>query len=557
MKEDISENLAKGTILLLEIVGFEGAQNELNDALDYYKNGNYNYCVLETHKAYESTMKCILGDFNICPKNLKTGSLITALHNHDIFSSSLDNYAHTLKNLFEQLLPNIRNQEGISHGQGKSIKKIDESYANLAFNTACTFISFLVKRYQKIKPDYETGKKDKSIKYAINKLSSGRGTVTTVKSYEPFIEKFCSELNKDLSDINEDDIITYLKKCKKKKYSTQTLWLISSALRFFTNDYKQEGIIKRKFDYSKIRKIVNIGKFPSKRKTKPISEKEFHLLLKNEPNPKHVFWIEFIWHTGLTTNQFRNIRIRDLDFSHNTVKLRKGNRIIKEPILPTDFMIKCRNFIEKYSNEDKLSHLFIGYKGGFIHPRTLQNALSLAGKRANIKRNIHCQVLRISNKKIKYKIDNAPPKKTNKKYITLKAIRYPFEPISVEELEQLCSRGVNEKHKSWFKIIYYLGIYKFKRDALYSLKMEDINLKNMEIKVNSKWVHLSEKLFSLFKIYFRKFPNQKYVFENKYGGTISDHGMRDAINRARKYNNIKKPINYENLHKSILEFNSI
>ena len=102
MKEDISENLAKGTILLLEIVGFEGAQNELNDALDYYKNGNYNYCVLETHKAYESTMKCILGDFNICPKNLKTGSLITALHNHDIFSSSLDNYAHTLKNLFEQ-----------------------------------------------------------------------------------------------------------------------------------------------------------------------------------------------------------------------------------------------------------------------------------------------------------------------------------------------------------------------------------------------------------------------------------------------------------------------
>lgn len=543
---EMNGNLIGKAKSLLDKAGFKGAYAEFNSAVDYYNCRKFGPCISEINKAYESTMKSILKNLKITPKNNKTGSLITALHKHGVLPSYLDNKANTLKNLFETGLMNIRNQEGI--GQGHEIKEVPQRFADLAMNESCSFIIFLIEQYFERKPQLESKATRRLLTAVELKLYSGKGKSSTAASYLQYIRKFLDKIDKKPEDITKNDIVQYLKD-SKSRYATHTLWLLSSALKFLTND-----VLKNNFDYYQIRKDADIGEYPNGRSTKKITEDEFNSLIENETNEHHKFWMKFIWHTGVSLRQFRNTKKKDLDLKQGKLKIRDGNEIIDTVKLPTDFLIKCKDFIDKYAKDDFSDYLFRGYKGGIISHRTPQHAIWLAGKQAGIKRNINPYILSVSNPHVKRE-KRKLWKKSKKTYSKLRGIRSPLKPLSEDELTLLCSGNVNLKHKYWFKLIYQLGIYQLMRDELYSMKVSDVNLKDRIIKIDSKWEKLSDALFALFSEYFAKFPNHKYVFQNKDGDVISERGIRDALDRARRYNNITKKINYENLHKSILESN--
>jgi len=544
---DLEGDIIKQSISLLDEVGFNGAKNELEQAIVNYKKGKHGDCILKVHMAFESTMKSVLKKLNINPKNNKTATLIFTIHQHKIIHPALDNFSHTLRTLFEKGLPNLRNREGISHGQGLDVLTINESYSNFALNMACNFISLLVKRYKEIAPSIKMKKIHKLINETHVRLRQ-KGNSGTMQSYMHHINNFLLNLNKDPEKTTEDDIIEYLRKAKYN-YGGHTLWLMSTALCFFTN-----SILKKHFEYSKIRKIANIGKYPIKSLTKPLSLEDFQLLLKAEINGKHKFWIKFIWNTGVTTRQFVNMKIRDVDFKNKEVIIRRGNEEIDSVSISPELALECEQFVNNSQNRDKFYNLFQGRKGG-INYRTLQHAFREAAREAGLKRSLTVQAVRLGNPNLR-RIQEIKTKRNyqSRKYSRLRSIRKPFGLLSESELNKLCSGFINQKHRFWFKIIYYLGTYQLKKDELYSFETKNVNLRERKILVNSKLMELSEPLYKLFKAYFEHYPNNRYIFQNITGGFISDHGMRQAINRARRINNITSLINYENLHKSILEF---
>lgn len=131
---------------------FKGALNEFEMALNEYGNNNYKKAIHFANNSYESVLKTILDKteteytkYDNIPKLIdkikdKTGIIDSSL------TSSFDSCWNVLKNG-----PNtIRNQEGIGHGQGNDIKKVDKSYAEFVLRLVGTYVVFLIERFNEL-----------------------------------------------------------------------------------------------------------------------------------------------------------------------------------------------------------------------------------------------------------------------------------------------------------------------------------------------------------------------------------------------------------------------
>lgn len=91
----------------------------------------------------------------------------------------------------------------------------------------------------------------------------------------------------------------------------------------------------------------------------------------------------FLWYTGVRTNEFRNIKLDDLDFENDIINVRvsktaKGQRTIDihpnlKPLL-TEYLIISKKAREK--NNVTNPHLFLTKHGTKFHKRTIQHLIS-------------------------------------------------------------------------------------------------------------------------------------------------------------------------------------
>lgn len=229
-------------------------------------------------------------------------------------------------------------------------------------------------------------------------LLERRYSNNTITSYKQEIIKFKEFIDKDLIEVNKDDIDKYLKYLSDNKLSSKTISHYITCLKEFykflqMNDLKQENPLEF-ISQPKIKKTLpNV-----------LTKEEINLLLKFTPNTaleyRNKAMIELLYASGIRISELINIKIYDLDLVNDTVKIMgKGN---KERILPIG-EYSCnilKEFIDKYRNQilnkNNSDYLFPSKKNEHITRNAFFVILKNTAKKAGIKREFSPHTIRHS-----------------------------------------------------------------------------------------------------------------------------------------------------------------
>lgn len=131
------------TILSSEVI-YRGAEQEIHLAFEKFKQNDNKGAVHEALKAFESTMKAIIDKRNWGRDEGATASkLIAICLSNELIPSYMQTHFSALKSILESGVPTIRNKTS-GHGQGSSIKNLDDHYASYTLYTALANIKLLI-----------------------------------------------------------------------------------------------------------------------------------------------------------------------------------------------------------------------------------------------------------------------------------------------------------------------------------------------------------------------------------------------------------------------------
>lgn len=222
----------------------------------------------------------------------------------------------------------------------------------------------------------------------------------TILNYRKDLEEFLCFLDKECinkyNDIDYKLLRLYLNEMYNKKYSSKTISRNLSSLRTFFKYLSREEMI----DFNPMVLISN----PKQEKKLPsyLNYKELEDILDiPDTNTKlglrDASILELLYSTGIRVGELVNIKIKDIDFSGNRIKiLGKGNK--DRYVL---FGSKCRTLLDRYLKESRpklLSknndYLYLNTKGTPISIRTTQKMIDDVVKKSSIKFNVSPHTLR-------------------------------------------------------------------------------------------------------------------------------------------------------------------
>lgn len=148
----LKEEAIKPALSLLQKYSFEGALQEFEDAIKAQRRGDNPLAIKKANDSFESVMKSILDKRKISYNPNDTASvLINHLQKNGILDSTLLSFSNSLSHVLKSGLPTLRNKiPGSGHGQGKEIKKVEDSYSSFAIHMAGSLIVFLIQRYEEV-----------------------------------------------------------------------------------------------------------------------------------------------------------------------------------------------------------------------------------------------------------------------------------------------------------------------------------------------------------------------------------------------------------------------
>ena len=127
---------------LIRMSGFEGANQEFQEARSNLDSGDYKGAIHRANLALESTMKAVLGI-----EKERPGRLIREM----IDSGKIPSYYNDFMQNFEQMLRTVniaRNEEkGAGHGQGAEVVQVSRHLAELVLNFCGSLVVFLVNHH--------------------------------------------------------------------------------------------------------------------------------------------------------------------------------------------------------------------------------------------------------------------------------------------------------------------------------------------------------------------------------------------------------------------------
>jgi Domain of unknown function (DUF7014) len=128
--------------------GIKGANEEFLKAHEHYRHKRYKECLVDSLKAFESTMKaiCKLRGWQTQPTDTAK-SLIAVCLNNGLLPKYLDSQISSVRSLLESGIPTVRNKNG-GHGQGSSPVAVPEYLARYALNLTATTILFMVEAHE-------------------------------------------------------------------------------------------------------------------------------------------------------------------------------------------------------------------------------------------------------------------------------------------------------------------------------------------------------------------------------------------------------------------------
>jgi len=205
----------------------------------------------------------------------------------------------------------------------------------------------------------------------------------TKKSYLFFVKGFLEFIKKKPNEVQKEDIKLYISHLvTQRKYTNITANLAISSLKFFFRNVVEKDIcdeIKR----------------PKRERTLPnvLSKEEIKRIIESANNIKHRLVLECLYGMGLRVSEVVNLRVSDLDFGRDMVKISsaKGNRD-RYVMLPKELKSKLRTYIEL---EKPREYLFTG-RGSKYAIKSIQKIFEYSAKKAGIKKRVSCHTMRHS-----------------------------------------------------------------------------------------------------------------------------------------------------------------
>ena len=142
--EFLHSEAVKPRLTVLRGEGFKGANEEFLLAHEHYRHGRHKECLVDSLKAFESTMKaiCKIRGWATQPGDTAKALIATCL-NKGLLPAYLESQFASVRSLLESGVPTVRNKNG-GHGQGPDPIQVPGYLARYALNLTATTILFLV-----------------------------------------------------------------------------------------------------------------------------------------------------------------------------------------------------------------------------------------------------------------------------------------------------------------------------------------------------------------------------------------------------------------------------
>jgi len=205
----------------------------------------------------------------------------------------------------------------------------------------------------------------------------------TIKSYLMYVEACLRFVLKSPREVDGADVRNYLDNLAQTGKSASTLNTAYSALQFYFGK-----ILYRKF-------FVNIPR-AKKPHTLPevLSKEEIRRMIDVTANPKHKCMIQILYGTGVRVGELVRLRMRDIDFDRNCIRVVQGKGAKdRQGLLPKSI----RELLERQKSvKQPTDFLFTSYDGGRLTEATIQKVVRSAAQFAGIQKEVTPHTIRHS-----------------------------------------------------------------------------------------------------------------------------------------------------------------
>jgi integrase/recombinase XerD len=208
---------------------------------------------------------------------------------------------------------------------------------------------------------------------AIRELEIRDYSPRTIKSYANGLTKYFSFKNKNLRQLNVDNIRDFLLQCKNKNLSAKTRNQYLNAIKFYY------------YKVIEIREEIKI-KSAKRNKSLPVvlNRSEIKKLIDATINQKHKLLITLAYGAGLRVSEVVSLMVKDIDFYSLVLHVKKAKGK-KDRI--TIFPEKIKKDLEKVmASKDQNEYVFSSERNEKLTTRTAQKVFSNAKKKAKIKK---------------------------------------------------------------------------------------------------------------------------------------------------------------------------
>jgi integrase/recombinase XerD len=219
----------------------------------------------------------------------------------------------------------------------------------------------------------------------IELLERKRYSLNTARSYTTIFAAFAAHFReKQLMEINEVDIKSYLHLVVKRGYSASYQNQVVNAIKFY---YEQvQNMPQRFYEIERPRKET---KLPT-----VLSEEEVCRIIEVTDNLKHRAIIVTIYSCGLRLSELLSLKLTDIQSQRMVVLVRGGKgKKDRTTVLSKRALEVLRTYYVAYRPKE---YLFEGPEGGPYSPRSVNCIIKHALAKAGIKRNASAHTLRHS-----------------------------------------------------------------------------------------------------------------------------------------------------------------
>lgn len=209
----------------------------------------------------------------------------------------------------------------------------------------------------------------------------------TINTYIYYNKELLRFANKDVKEINTQDIKDYIDCLFNLGKSSSTVNLAINAFKFY-----YEGVMQRNFFVPKI----GVARPKTEKKLPTVLAKsEVVTMINSLDNIKHKLILQILFGSGLRVSELVDLKINDIDFARKVITIKHGKGAKDRITIISEQTLKN---IEKYLNEfQPLIYLFESYEpGNKLNVRSAQKVVAEAARLACINKDVSAHSLRHS-----------------------------------------------------------------------------------------------------------------------------------------------------------------